>query len=277
MLLVLFAIVFAMPVRAQINLEKTYGGINIFSTDLKYTLVDSGEMKIIYYDDFIDTVFIHNLDHSLDHTIVLTLDQSRGLSNLICITKHLFDTDDDYEFVCTYGNASGPANDITVWNENGTVLFKRDSFTLRSHYTGADATRIKDGIFNTPLGTKMILVHPTEPKYEVYSLPGKLPTSNTKLSATDAPTIISSSSPSTSAYPNPSNGKIRVAYSLPEGVTTGELVITSTDGREVKRYRVGNMFNDILIEKSELASGAYFYKLITERGESEARKFVITQ
>ncbi|HEY6170793.1 MAG TPA: T9SS type A sorting domain-containing protein, partial [Candidatus Kapabacteria bacterium] len=111
---------------------------------------------------------------------------------------------------------------------------------------------------------------------EVYSLPGKLPTSNTKLSVTDAPTIISGSTPSTSAYPNPSNGKIRVAYSLPEGVTTGELVITSTDGREVKRYRVGNMFNDILIEKSELASGAYFYKLTSERGESEARKFVIT-
>lgn len=53
------------------------------------------------------------------------------------------------------------------------------------------------------------------------------------------------------------------------------LVITSSDGTEVKRYRVGNIFNDLLIEKSDLASGTYFYKLVTGKGESEAKRLVV--
>src|SRR5207237_7184374 len=101
----------------------------------------------------------------------------------------------------------------------------------------------------------------------IYSLPGKLPGSTAK-SGVNSPTIITGSSLPPSAYPNPSNGQIRIEYKLPEGVPTGEIVISDIEGKEIKKYQVGNIFNDILIEKSDLASGSYFYKLVTEKGDS---------
>jgi hypothetical protein len=262
-LVTVIALLFTTSLFAQIEIEHVYDSSYRFS----YQWVDSNEMMYTSNDGYIVTIY--RADHSLYR--IITLPRPKGVDyypNVSYFTKHLFNNDDKIEFLAV----SSPEN-VFVYNENGDSLFS---------CIGCISTISQNlpAITNTPNGTKMFLyeykVLELPSKVSVYSLPGKLPTSNTKLSATDAPTIISSSSPSTSAYPNPSNGKIRVAYSLPEGVTTGELLITTTDGREVKRYRVGNMFNDVLIEKSELPSGAYFYKLVTERGESESRKFVIT-
>ncbi len=274
-LLVLLAIVFTTPVFAQITLEHTYknesamiGLLQIDSNEYKYFIINSK-----------DSISAYNLDHSLYNIFVIPgIDSGKGTYRLQHVSRRLFNTNDELEYLVR-GQKLNNNPFIQIFDENGNKLFECLKCELHNalNYTGGEATSTGfPSIVNTNDGAKLLIYSFDDKTTEVYSLPGKLPTSNTKLSVTDAPTIISSSSPSTSAYPNPSNGKIRVAYTLPEGVATGELVITSTDGREVKRYRVGNMFNDILIEKSELASGAYFYKLITERGESEARKFVIT-
>jgi hypothetical protein len=80
-----------------------------------------------------------------------------------------------------------------------------------------------------------------------------------------------------SAYPNPSNGQIRIEYTLPDGVATGEIAITNLEGIEVRKYQVGNIFNDILFERSDLPSGTYFYKLVTGKGESEMKKIIVTK
>lgn len=79
----------------------------------------------------------------------------------------------------------------------------------------------------------------------------------------------------TSAYPNPSNGQVRIEYTLPDGVLSGELIITDVQGHELKRYQVGTAFNDILIEKSDLASGTYLYRIVTAKGESDAHRLVV--
>jgi hypothetical protein len=104
-----------------------------------------------------------------------------------------------------------------------------------------------------------------------------LPKSTAKQSAQpESPSIIGSGQTGT-AYPNPSNDRIRVEYILPEGVVTGEIIITDASGNEMKRYAVGNTFSNLLIERSELRSGIYFYKLVTSQGESNAKKLVVTQ
>ncbi len=79
------------------------------------------------------------------------------------------------------------------------------------------------------------------------------------------------SMPQPSAYPNPSSGRVRIAYQLPPGVSSGEVILTREDGSEVKRYRVTNAFSNLRIEESDLPSGAYFYKLVTEKGESPSQ------
>lgn len=260
---------FVKPSTAQITLENIYDSTVYVRTMM---FVDSGEQRYIGYNTLSKSVSVFNLDHTLEKTFLIpqSLVSTTSFQVPYVATK-LFNTDSKYEYLVHYMYAYK----VAIYDENGNTLFSCDSCEPLYSPNGFEGAF--KAIFNTSNGTKLLIKSKKSTSETlVYSLPGKLPTSNTKLSVTDAPTIISSSLPSTSAYPNPSNGKIRVAYSLPESVTTGELVITTADGREVKRYRVGSMFNDILVEKSELASGAYFYKLITERGESEARKFVIT-
>lgn len=269
-LLVLFAILFTTPIFAQITLEHTYSGLK---KNFSFAQIDSNEYVYIF-QNLDDTIFIYDLNHSLTSTIVVPSVGAPGRFNMLHLSRRLFNLDDKIEFLIT--KTSGSTEYLRIFNETGDSLFGCEQCAPRGRFNNIADESYGNSIFYTSQGFKLALFNYKIETVVIYSLPGKLPTSNTKLSVTDAPTIISSSSPSTSAYPNPSNGRIRVAYSLPEGVTTGELVITSADGREVKRYRVGNMFNDILIEKSELASGAYFNKLITERGQSEARKFVIT-
>ncbi len=275
-LVIVFALLFSTPILAQITLEHSYKNE---TTRIGLLQVDSNEYKY-FISNKMDSISAYNLDHSLYNTFVIPgLDSAQGNYNLQHVSRRLFNTNDELEYLVR-GQWLNNSPFLQIFDENSNKLFECLNCDLHNYanYIGGDATSTGlPSIINTSEGAKLLIYKYDSKITEIYSLPGKLPTSNTKLSVTDAPTIISGSSPPPSAYPNPSNGKIRVAYSLPEGVTTGELVITTTDGREVKRYRVGNMFNDILIEKSELASGAYFYKLITERGESEARKFVITQ
>ncbi|MEP7235364.1 MAG: T9SS type A sorting domain-containing protein, partial [Ignavibacteriota bacterium] len=137
----------------------------------------------------------------------------------------------------------------------------------------SSSNTIPQSVINTQFGTKLILLDSLN-QAAVFSLPGKLPGSTTK-SSVDPPSIVSGNPLPTSAYPNPSNGQMRISYKLPLGVTTGELVIYTADGVEVKRLKVGEGFNDILVTKSDLSSGSYFYKLVTEKGDSEAKKLII--
>jgi hypothetical protein len=78
----------------------------------------------------------------------------------------------------------------------------------------------------------------------------------------------------TSAYPNPSQGRVRIAYQLPSGVSSGEVVLTDEVGREVKRFHVTSAFSDLEIQESDLPSGSYFYRLVTSNGESAAQRIV---
>src|ERR1700689_545520 len=104
-----------------------------------------------------------------------------------------------------------------------------------------------DGFTSTAEGTKMILKSQNS-EVEIYSLPGKLPTcSTTALSGVNPSIAYSNPSLPTSAYPNPSSGQVRIAYELPSGVSSGDLILTTGDGREIKRYRVTSAFSDLLI------------------------------
>ena len=108
---------------------------------------------------------------------------------------------------------------------------------------------------------------------EIYALPGKLPRCSQILGV--QPNGQSNwSQLESAAYPNPSQGRVRIAYELPAGISSGEIALTNMSGAEVKRYPITNAFNDLLIEEGDLPSGSYFYKLVTERGESAARRIV---
>jgi len=254
--------------KAQIRLEHNY---DVYSWDFGLVEVDSGIHKYIHFNE-VDSISIFNLDHSLDRVITFHMDTTSGL-HLEHISKRLFDPDDEYEFLlCDYN-----LHRLIVLKEDGSILFSCTGCTSMNfnNIQMQNASNYGPYITSTENGVKMLVEYDNPWYIGVFSLPGKLPGGSGTRSSVDPPSIVSGNPFPTSAYPNPSNGQMRISYKLPSGESTGELVILSTDGVEVKRYKVGEGFNDILVEKSDLSSGSYFYKLVTAKGESEAKRLVI--
>jgi hypothetical protein len=266
--LIVFLLVFAATsLRAQIKLEHQYPTNEL--RQFKFVTVDSGVQKYVDFNRN-DSIYLYNLDHSLDRVIIIPQNYRKRFPLIYVISKRLFNIDDAYEYLIESDGTDNPANpSIRIYKENG------DSLWGCNYCNGLNYGVF---IFNTDNGSKMLINQSgpdsTPVQIAIYSLPGKLPGSTAK-SSVNSPSIISGSSLPISAYPNPSNGQIRIEYQLPEGVATGELIITNADGIVVKKIHVGNIFNDILIEKSDLPSGSYFYKLVTEKGESEAKKIIV--
>ena len=102
-----------------------------------------------------------------------------------------------------------------------------------------------------------------------------LPSCPQTASVVNSPAFYNEATFLTSAYPNPSSGPIHVSNELPAGVSHGEIILTSEDGREVRRYRVTAAFSDIVLQNSELESGSYFYTVVTDRGTSAAKRIVV--
>jgi hypothetical protein len=266
---ILAALLFAAaPLRAQITPEHTYqiAGLSLVQTD-------SAEWKYIA-GTFGDTVSIFNLDHSLDSKISLRTAHAAPRF-VIWVARHLFSRDGLFDCLISVQDTIDSHPHLTyglrVIHANGEVLFGCDTcdraYGLGASYPGLTPSPI----LNSPVGAKMLVTHDTQS--EVYSLPGRLPGSTQMLSVN--PNSQSSWSQLESiAYPNPSSGRVRIAYDLPSGVTSGEIVLTASDGREVKRYHITNAFSDLLIEESDLPSGSYFYKVVTSRGESAAQRIV---
>lgn len=278
----LIALFIIVPFVSNAQITHSYRFPNEPVTRYSFEQVEDTAFRIISVIGNYSQIKIYNHDNTLDRDIFINSDHQTNTSfvdNVLLVTKSLFDTNDMYEYV-QKGRIHGAIDTpwIAIYNENQDLLFSCKSCEFATSLGGYGFT-ISDlsGAFRVVNDTaRMLIRNVFDGSTDIYNLPGRLPQCKTNVIGGDETTIISGVVLPLKAYPNPSDGKIRVSYTLPEGVSSGELVITSTDGREVKRYRVGNMFNDILIEKSELPSGAYFYKLITERGESEARKFVIT-
>jgi len=205
-----FALLLSTPIFAQITLEHTYDSVGVF----RYAWVDSNE--ILYYSFDRQTrlsINIYSVDHSLYKSIILpNINGAQSYVEFDNFTRHLFNSDDKVEFL-----AFSSEHDVFIFNEDGDTIFSclkcYPNYPVQSYTLDHP-----EAVINTPTGAKMFLLQnfqTIDAKMLVYSLPGKLPTCNTKLSVTDAPTIISSSSPLTSAYTNPSNGMIRVADCMP--------------------------------------------------------------
>ncbi len=278
----LLVVLFIVPFVTNAQITHSYTFPSQPATKYSYEQVEDTTFRLIALMGY-SQIKIYNHDNTLDRDIFVNFDHQTyksWIDNTILITKSLFDTNYMYEYVQIgriYGTVDTPW--IAIYNENQDLLFSciGCSFAMSTGYSGGNSILDLSGAFQVINDTaRMMIRNVFEGSTDIYNLPGKLPVCKTSVMGKDETTIISGGAVPLKAYPNPSNGKIRIEYSLPESVTRGEILITTADGREVKRYRVGNMFNHILIEKSELASGAYFYKLITERGESQARKFVIT-
>ena len=116
----------------------------------------------------------------------------------------------------------------------------------------------------------MILSY-TNMQAKVFSLSGTLTTDIAEANGL----LMQQSGQLSKLYPNPSNGAVTLQYELPNGETEGELILYNMQGMEVKRYKIDNTFNDILLDNTQLPAGTYFYQLQTSKGAVGTKKMVI--
>jgi len=286
-----FLLLFTVSAQAQITLEHTYNiGTEPSAFQIGLIEIDSGLWKYVSYRNTqtLDTaqyLMIYNLDHSLERMIRLyqALPQGARTEIPLGIAKNLFDLSGKYVYfysVQYYDNLISQ-NALRIIREDSTILFACDSCELYDRSPTNPSFLDLYGVFSTDSGVKMMVdneVSSGNHEVNIYSLPGKLPTcSTTALSAVNPSIAYTNPTLPTSAYPNPSSGQVRIAYELPSGVSSGDLILTTEDGREVKRYHVTSAFSDLLIDSGELPSGSYFYHLVTEKGESQAQRIVLSK
>ena len=78
-----------------------------------------------------------------------------------------------------------------------------------------------------------------------------------------------------SAYPNPAEDVVKVAYKLPPGEREGTLVLFNSNGQLVKRYNVDDHTDHLMLDVSGLKSGMYHYYMECGKGKSRAEKLLV--
>lgn len=255
--------------RAQITLESTYpnGRVKLSMVDLEI----SG-MKYLLKNDDAGNRFLklYNLNHSLWKTIdcngfpltVGPLGDIQYNFDALYITETLFDCDPSIEFM--YVSASGNDWFTGIYNENGISLLVADSCAPMVKINIPQQVR---PIYNTPLGTKLILSHQNGTA-RVYDLPCML--------TTEIGTIPSDvENEYLNIYPNPSFSETTIEYIIPNGFSQAEIVITDLNGKEIKRYQVDNNFSNLILEQNEIQAGTYMYSLQVESQIIESKKIIV--
>ncbi|MEO6938639.1 MAG: T9SS type A sorting domain-containing protein [Candidatus Kapaibacterium sp.] len=257
-------LLFLLPVcaRAQIIHEHTYQVPDTF--DFGLVEVDSADWRYLVYNKT-DSISLYFLDHSFDRTIVLS---GEPTGHILVIARHLFDLDNKYEILLNNSQGS------IVLNEDGKTLFSCKDCTIGYdlHESIWPVSLTPSPIVQTDSGVKFIVWYID--RREVYALPGKLPRCSTSLGVPSLTTTFHNIANPSFAYPNPSTGDVRIAYELPSGTTSGVLLLTNEEGREVKRFKISNAFRDILIHGTDLQSGEYFYRIVTSSGAGQNGKVV---
>lgn len=271
-ILFLLAIIWYFHSFPQLTLEHTYDDAGYYFSSSKpssfyiVNLEVDGE-KYVNVDRTTKQVKFYNLNHTVWKTISFTggtdLNAAVNVMSILYISQHLFDTDDEIEFLYVDVNMNDAVTQVI--NEDGSILFTANN---EAPLVLGNVPQAQLPIYNTVLGAKMIL-SVNDGRVRVYSLGGTLtagiignPDNQFENFKTSLP------------YPNPSRSSTRIDFTLPKGIDTGQLVFYNMQGKEIKRFNVDKTFDSLLISTEDLQSGTYYFNLQTSLGNSETKKLV---
>jgi len=269
-ILLIALIAFGTNAKAQITLEHKYDSASDYKNNIlmivKFELLGERYVKINRQGY---SISIYDLNHSLTKTISLAnYPPSMGYFLILYMSQLLFNPDSAIEFLYGYSSADGVVH-TRIYKEDGTVIFIADSLYSWDEF---NIPQQQFTIYNTKQGTKMILSHRYNGQSWVYSLPGRL---SSGIQESNMQLIAAQNGQFSNLFPNPGNGKVTLQYELPEGETEGEIVLYNQQGAEVKRYKVDNTFNDVILDNTQLTVGTYFYQLLTSKEIVGVKKMII--
>lgn len=274
-LLLLPLLLFLLRADAQITLENTYPVAFNNNTGSSFGLDYYSYLgyKYFYVNNAANTITIYNLNHSVNR--VITIPAQPTAYSVSYLTTQLFDTDStDFEYIVESGAVTG----TKVYDENGAVLLQADSFFLWDGGYNSPTGKLMQPIMNTNNGTKLLLTQINQLSTKIFALPGMLPCPPCGNLAGPEPPLSAGEDQQqglSQPYPNPSTGSVHIAYELPEGQNSGEIVFYDVAGNEVKRLRVDRNFQDIILTTSDLSAGTYYYQLQTPAGSSGNRVLLV--
>jgi hypothetical protein len=217
------------------------------------------------------TLTFYNLNHSVFKSFSFSsaADQNANSTNttgILYISQHLFDLDDQIEFMfvdyVSMGIGLGYQYVTQIINElNEVEMTIMDAAPLVS----VNVPQQQVPIYNTPQGTKLILSKQNGDAL-IYSLGGTLTTQIEELD----PTLNLLSN----AFPNPTQQFVTIPYQLPQGETNASLHLYNQQGQLIQTYTVDATFSELIIQTSDLKSGNYYYELKTQSGQVQSKKLV---
>lgn len=258
---------------AQITQESAY----VYSPGNPLHIVNFTAAGYKYCVSNSSQVVLYNLNHSVYRTIPIPAQQAGAYGHAVTwVSDQLFDTDPlDVEYLLTFHTANNVHT--RIYDESGMLLFSRDSFFVES---GVLASVNNASIQHTSGGTKMLMTGVFGSSVAVYSLPGVLPCivcDQGVMSGIQPQPSEESDNPQQLPYPNPAQSTTTIPYTLPEGISTGTIIIYDMTGRVVKRFEVTNAFTSLALSAEELADGTYSYALEAGQSILPGRQFVIAK
>jgi len=230
----------------QITLEHS------FSKDEYITTYSKDETIFVSFIRFDNKLQIYNSDYSLRKTVNITLPANYnqiwvGDVNSYHISKHIFNTDDKYEFLVTLSSQTdGYYDKLILINEDGQLIkdFNPNSQTLgyRGYseiFHDVDSNKNKIVIDN-------MMIDGSE-QFDVYSLP-----------TSELTTKEIESKKRLSAFPIPTNKTLNI---FNPGNGTNKVEVYDVSGKNVisKSFNIND--SRITIDVENLPKGTYVYKI----------------
>ncbi|MBK9730514.1 MAG: T9SS type A sorting domain-containing protein [Chitinophagaceae bacterium] len=276
-ILLSLSILLMSAVNAQISLQYSLPSINNASFSIiKFGLAGDQYVLIDYSTN---QITVYNLNQVLEKTIDIPASVIVTNYQVYYISDNLFDLDSSLEYLVNKPIIPGVYSNTYIVKEDGTILLEADSAII-SNFTNPNLISDFANVYPTPDGTKLIL-YKKNSGYQVYSLPGTLPChecNNGVFTGNFSPENPDRNGTNLSnPFPNPTDNLTRIDYNLPKGINQGELIFFNTNGVEVKRFNVSNVFSFIYVSANDLPQGTYFFTLKTTQGITEGKKLVVVK
>ncbi|MFN3403549.1 MAG: T9SS type A sorting domain-containing protein [Cytophagaceae bacterium] len=275
LLMSLFAMALSIS-NAQITLDGSLPSTDDYASPFLFSKLSVGEKYAMMNQDN-GELKLYNLNYSVFKTIAfptIALQPNERIGfNLINVSDKLFDSNNKIECLVDFNihNSSNFTNRsfVYVYDEDGTVVFSKDSATLGYVAIGGNDVVVQ-GIINTTNGAKMVIKNNknADKSIQFYSLPGTLMSTNTNQKIDKAGML-------SYPMPNPASDMTKIEFELPEGERMGEILVYNQQGILMKSYIVDDTFGFLMLNSSDLSAGTYVYQMKAENRLSESQKMMV--
>ena len=271
------------------QIQEVHSFDNQSSVDVQLINLENSGPKIVL-TNLLDSVnyqyVFYNTDYSVFKTVNIDLETLFAANpfhqpalDINYVAENLFDQDGDIDLLgsLTYYNSSDDLYaQVLIFNEDGSVLFSTDidntnAFIINPTIANSSLT---SSLIRTPDGVRMILdvfyINGSTYQYDVYSLPGSLPSNVPGLKSADE---LSENSMMT--YPNPAHEYVDINYRLSDNQQSGTIQLMDNQGKIIQQIQVNRNQGVVRMLVPNSCQGLYYYKLNSQRGIPRTGKVVI--